>query len=71
MRAGCATGSAPYHTRHGRGRELSLLNRPRRAWRGFLELGIFSGDMPEMQNFNCSPVVVQTIVDIEWRSRLS
>ena len=30
-----------------------------------LELGIFSGAMPEVQNFNGSPVLVQTVVDVE------
>jgi hypothetical protein len=32
-----------------------------------LEAGLFSGAMPEMKNFNGSPILVQTIVDIERR----
>jgi hypothetical protein len=31
------------------------------------EFGILSGAMPEMQNFNCSPVLVQAVVDVERR----
>jgi hypothetical protein len=31
------------------------------------ESGTFSRSMPKMQDFNSSPVLVQTIVDVEWR----
>ena len=34
-----------------------------------LEFGVFSGAMPEMQNFNCSPVLVHAVVDVERRMK--
>jgi len=33
----------------------------------FLELRAFSGTVPEMQNFNGSPVLVHAVVDVERR----
>ena len=43
---------------------LRMRHRPRRAAWG-LELGIFSGAMPEMQDFDGSPVLVEAVVEAE------
>ena len=31
-----------------------------------LKRRVFSGAVPEVQNFNCSAPLVQTIVDVQW-----
>jgi hypothetical protein len=36
---------------------------------GLLKFEVFSGAMPEMQNFNCSPVLVHAVVDVERRMK--
>ena len=33
----------------------------------FLESGVFSGDVPEVEDFNGSPLLVQPVVDVERR----
>lgn len=59
------TASLSHSKWEGKGTVLS--KPPSVARNELLELGIFSGAMPEMQNFNCSPFLVQTIVDVERR----
>jgi hypothetical protein len=36
------------------------------APRSFLESGLFSGTVPEMQNLNRLPVLIDAVVDVEW-----